>query len=328
MPFEVPDALIEFIRSHNAFLVLGHREPDGDCLASQLVLRNILTSLGKEAYVLSPGPFVRPEVTDLEDDFADPAPFLSGSGAGEAGDSAVIVVDSSTPERLAALEPLLEGRPTAVVDHHASGVPFGDVRFVEKDAPSTTFLVFHIAKSIGYTLTEEDAELLLFGLCTDTGFFRHVKENSGPTFRAASELTEAGGSPSKVFHLMYGNRPLESRRLLGKLLLRTSSHFGGRLLYAYEELADTAGRGFVIRDSDTLYQLLQTTRGVEVVVLIREEKPGECSVGLRSRPSVDVGAAARVFGGGGHAQAAGFSWFGTREEIQAKVLAHFKELLK
>ncbi|MFP4563780.1 MAG: DHH family phosphoesterase [Spirochaetia bacterium] len=325
MPFEVPDTFIEFIRSNNAFLILGHREPDGDCLASQLVLRNLLTSLGKEACALSPGPFVRPEVLDLEDDFADPAPFIA---RGEAGDSAVIVVDSSTPERLADLEPLLRGRPTAVVDHHASGVPFGDVRFVEKDAPSTTFLVFRIAKSIGYTLTEKDAELLLFGLCTDTGFFRHVKEKSGPTFSAAAELTEAGGSPSKVFHLMYGNRPLESRRLLGKLLLRASSHFGGRLLYTYEELADTAGRGFVIRDSDTLYQLLQTTRGVEVVVLIREEKPGECSVGLRSRPSVDVGAAARDFGGGGHAQAAGFSWFGTREEIQARILEYFKELLK
>ena len=339
MPFEVPKDITKFIRAHRRFLVLGHREPDGDCIASQLVLKNILTSLGKESYALSPGPFVRPEITDLEGAFDDPAPFLAalegtgtdpgtGRNAGPASDRAVIVVDSSTPERLEVLEPLLKGSSVAVVDHHAAGAPFGDVRFVVKDAPSTTFLVLHIARELGYTLSRGDAELLLFGLCTDTGFFRHVKEHSGSVFRAVAELTEAGASPAKVFGLMYGNRVLESRRLLGELLVRTSAHFGGRLLLTYEELSDTAGRGFVIRDSDTLYQLLQTTRGAEVVVLLREEKPGEYSVGLRSIPSVDVGSAARDFGGGGHTQASGFSRTGSRAEIQAEILTYFEGLLK
>jgi phosphoesterase RecJ-like protein len=327
MPFEVTESLTNFMRTHRKFLVLGHREPDGDCLASQLVLKNMLTSLGKEVYALTPGPFVRPEVIHLQDDFDDPAPFLVRTSAEGNTGAAVIVVDSSTPERLADLEPLIEGRPTAVVDHHASGVDFGDVRFVEKNAPSTTFLVHRIARSMEYALPREDAELLLFGLCTDTGFFRHVREDSGPIFRAAAELTEAGASPSKVFHLMYGNRSLESRRLLGTLLLRTTPHFDGRLLLTYEVLADTADEGFIIRDSDALYQLLQTTRGAEVIVLVREEEPGECSVGLRSRPSVDVGVVAREFGGGGHAQAAGFSWSGLRTEIQDKILHHFEGLL-
>jgi bifunctional oligoribonuclease and PAP phosphatase NrnA len=78
------------------------------------------------------------------------------------------------------------------------------------------------------------------------------------------------------------------------------------------------------RDSDMLYQLLMTVEGVEAAVVIRQEKPGECTVGFRSRELVDVAAIAAQFGGGGHRLAAGLHIYGELEEIKAKVIEAFK----
>jgi phosphoesterase RecJ-like protein len=38
---------VRFIRSHSSFLVLGHKEPDGDCVASQLTFASLLRAMGK-----------------------------------------------------------------------------------------------------------------------------------------------------------------------------------------------------------------------------------------------------------------------------------------
>lgn len=314
-----------FFDRYRRFLIIGHREPDGDCIASQLILRSILRSRGSEAFALSPGPFVRPEVMNLADKFDDPGPYLNALEPSP--DTAVVVMDSSTPQRTASLEPLISRYPAAVIDHHASGTSFGSPRLIDSSAPSTTFLVFELAGYLGYACRKEDAELLLFGLATDTGFFRHLREGSGRVFRAAAALTDTGGSPSEIFYWMYGNRSLDSRHLLGRLLVRITAHFDGRLLLTWEELADTEKTGFISRDSDTLYQLLQTTRETEVVILIREEAPSECSVGLRSNPGIDVGKAARDFGGGGHTQASGFTWNGDRHTVEDKIIAYFSPLM-
>jgi phosphoesterase RecJ-like protein len=97
-----------------------------------------------------------------------------------------------------------------------------------------------------------------------------------------------------------------------------------RLLYTYETLEDIAEFGDDARDSDQLYQLLLGTRDCEAAVVIREEKSGECSVGLRSLYNLDVGLIAKEFGGGGHAKAAGFSYSGNRSELEKLILSRLQ----
>jgi phosphoesterase RecJ-like protein len=82
------------------------------------------------------------------------------------------------------------------------------------------------------------------------------------------------------------------------------------------------------RGEDDLYRLLQTVKGNQVVVFIREERAGEFSVGLRSTAAVDVGAIAGSFGGGGHRQAAGFDTAGPLEKIRKSMLDTFAPLLE
>jgi bifunctional oligoribonuclease and PAP phosphatase NrnA len=305
-----------FIEGRRLVAIAGHKEPDGDCIASQLALAALAERLGTSVLLLSAGPFDRPEIESFAPRFA-----ASVTGADLGPGAAAIIVDCSTPDRTGSLGPALERLPCLVIDHHSSGAAFGDVRVVDPDAPSTTALVLGIFESLGVPVDRETARLLLFGLCTDTGFFRHLGPGSADTFRAVSRLTELGASTAEAFMMAYGRRSLASRRLLARMLERTQSHAGDALLVSWQTLADREALGAADRGEEDLYRLLQTVKGNRVVAFLKEEAPGRWSVGLRSNPGIDVGVVAAGFGGGGHRQASGFDFDGDLESVRSAVVA-------
>jgi phosphoesterase RecJ-like protein len=166
----------------------------------------------------------------------------------------------------------------------------------------------------------EVARLMLFGLCTDTGFFRHLGQGGADTFRAVARLVEHGTSTAEVYMMVYGQREMSTRKLLAEMLTRTESHWNDRLLLTWQLIADKERTRSSQRGEDDLYRLLQTVKGNVVVAQIKEEREGAYSVGLRSTSAVDVGVLAASFGGGGHKQAAGFDMSGTLESVKQAVL--------
>ena len=312
---------VAFIGSHSSFLVLGHKEPDGDCVASQLAVLSLLETLGKKASLYSAGPFDRPEIQAYSGGFSSSIPDEKLRG------SAVIIVDCSTPDRTGPLGARVTGLPCLVIDHHSAGEVFGTARFVEPSAPSTTMLVLQLFEDMGVSVQAETGRLLLFGLCTDTGFFRHLGQNSADTFRSVARLVEMGTSTAEVYMMVYGRRELEGRKLLAEMLERVESHWDDRLLLTWQTIADRDRMSVAQRGEDELYRLLQTITGNVVVALVKEETAGTFSVGLRSNSTQDVGAIAASFGGGGHRQAAGFDIKGTLETVKKTVVDTFSPLL-
>ena len=61
---------VRFIRTHDSFVILGHKDPDGDCIASQIGLCPARAALGKVATLHSAGPFDRPEITPFASEFS------------------------------------------------------------------------------------------------------------------------------------------------------------------------------------------------------------------------------------------------------------------
>ena len=321
----VPRKLVDFIKNNGIFFIIGHEEPDGDCLGSQKALASVLNRSGKTAVLCSPGPFIRPEIRDIEPLFAKSISEAAGMagfkcGRPTAADASVIIVDCSTPERIGAgFAADIEGLPTAVIDHHASGEAFGDVSFVNGGSPSTTILIYQLMKDLDIQPTPQEAEDLLFGFLTDTGYFRHLDADASDSMLLAAELSSYGASLKKLYFRMYGGRKLESKVLTGRVLSRAVPLFGGRCISIYETLDEKKSFGAENRDSDTIYSQLLAVENCEAVIFIREEAENECSVSLRSRSGIDVGAVAKSFGGGGHKNAAGFVWKGVRQEIAVKI---------
>ena len=315
-----PLDLLNFIREGNKFLVAGHKEPDGDCLGSQLALASLLQRMGKEAILCSAGPFRRSEVKPFEHLFcAEP----------DGSDARVIIVDCASLDRCGALEPFLKNLPLAVIDHHKTGnprLPDKDQKaifYIDSNAASTTLMIMRIIEALGLDMCREEAEYIFFGLSTDTGFFRHIDSSGSEIFDDAAALIRSGANPRETFQAVYGGKSLNSRILLGHALLRVESFYDGQLVLSSEEYEETCTYGKEGRDSDSLYRLLLSVSGVESVVIIRQETPDNCTVGLRSNSWVDVGNIAETLGGGGHKNAAGISITGTIAELKLKIINAF-----
>lgn len=315
--------ILQFIDRYRRFALVGHKEPDGDCVGSQLALASFLERIGKRVDLLSSGPFTRTEIAGYAPRFSDkPDPSIAGD------DGAIIVLDCSSLSRIGDVrQGLPEGLPLAFIDHHASGDASGDAVLVDPSAPAVTYLVQTIIEARSGSPTREEAELLLFGLCTDTGFFRHLDERSGDVFAAVGRLVEAGASPKRAFDMMNGGKPFASRKLMGELLSRAETKYDGKLIVTSMSLADQERYGLVGRDSDMLYQLLLTVAGMEVAVVVRQESPTDCTVGFRSRETVDVASVAASFGGGGHRLAAGLHIAGQAADVVQRVIDAFKPIL-
>ena len=323
-----PDDLLVFLRKYRHFFILGHQDPDGDCLGAQMAMGRLLKKAGGETHLFSAGPFRRPEIQEYAPLFQESIPGTLKRRGLQDGDTAVLIMDCSTMERIGnTLLKDVEGFPLGIIDHHAAGEEFSQCHWIEPKVPAVSLMVHRLYRSLGIPLDQTDAECLFLGICTDTGYFRHTGEDGGAVFRTAAELTDAGVNPKEFFHKMYGNRSFESRVLLGTLLARAKSHYGGKLIVTYETLEEKDHFGPENRDSDILYQQLQAIRGCEVVLLIREENDRECSVGLRSNRHVNVGALAQRFGGGGHAKAAGFNSPLPREKLISRLVADCGKML-
>ena len=321
----VPEDFLNFIKTGNKFIIAGHKEPDGDCIGSQLALGSALKRAGKKVYLCSAGSFDRHEIKPYEKFFLPPSSIDQNIMEG----ARVIIADCGNMERTGDLAKPLKGLPTALIDHHIRENKTGPENpenpvYIDEKVSSTTLLVLYVIEALGMDLNKEEAEYILFGLCTDSGFFRHLDAESAQTFEAAAILARAGASPKEMHKAIYGGKSLGSRYLIGHVLQRLEMHFDGRLVLSTEEYEATQMHGKEGRDSDMLYQLLQSISGVEAIAFIRQDKPDNCTIGLRSVDMIDVNAVARKLGGGGHKNAAGASVPGTIQDVKKKVLEFFR----
>ncbi len=314
-------AVLNALESHDVFFILGHEDPDADCLGSQRALGSWLERRGKTVHLCSVGPWGRPEIADWQPFFKDRIPEVPDGAS-----PLTVILDCSSFDRTGFPEKVLPKAPVLVIDHHAAGSDYGDIRFVDALSPSTTLLIQELIEAAGDKPTREEAELLFLGFCTDTGYFRHIEPGRSEPLEFVSRLVAAGASPSETFRLLAGGRTLGSRKLLGRVLERAELYFGGRLVIAWETWKDWRELGSE-RDSDMLYQLLMSISGIEAAAVIREQNDGNCVVGLRAISDLDVSDIARFFGGGGHKKAAGCTIPGDRFDVTEHLMQIFADRL-
>ena len=316
------EKIIQAIKKHSTFYIFGHIDPDGDCIGSQLALAQFLGQIGKKAYLYSKGKFDRLEIKRFQNQFSDTFTPADKNGI-------VIIVDCSTPERTGFENEGIDKFPTIVIDHHSSGEVFGDFRYVNPMASACTMLILDLIEAMGEKPSKEVAEILMLGLCTDTGFFKHLTETGAPAFEAAAKLTSYGASPNKIYFEVNGNKKAATLKLISKALDRATLYLDGKLIITYETLEDYEVIPRECRDIDTVYPLLLATEGVQVAASVKEDDPHKVTVGLRTRcDNIDLGAAAAQLGGGGHKKAAGFKVMNSNAEAVVKLLVeHFGKIL-
>ena len=289
---------LELLRSGRRFLLTGHERPDGDCLGSQAGLASILRSLGKDVWILNPGP---PE--PQYDYLARAHTFGAFEGGPLPTHDVAVLLDFNDPSRSGALEaPLAAARSKKlVIDHHVfDGKPWWDAAILDTSAAATGLLVHRVGRELGARMDLDCAIGLFTSLVTDTGWFRYPNTDA-ETLRVAAELVELGVEPAALHRAIAQRKSRRHPPALGRVLAGVQYHADGRLAVA-TIVHDTDA---AITDGDEALDVLRSVGTVEVVLLVRELADGSCKLSARSKTWFDVAELAATHGGGGHTRAAG-----------------------
>ena len=314
-----------FIDGHKFFFIAGHKEPDGDCMASCLGIAAILDFFKKPYQLLSAGPFKRAEIKEFESLFSNEMDFQTQEERNHAG---LIITDCSEIQRLGEIDGDLKGLDIFIIDHHkTSETPENAQSFIDSHSPACAILVQKFYETLIGPLPKELSETIFFGFCTDTGYFRFIDDTQSDALASATRLVKYGANPKEAYKKINSGRPYSTRKLLGILLSRAERYLDGRLVITYETMSDTKQYGQEGRDSDALYQLLLSSEGVEAVVFLRQETDNSCTGGFRSQDKIDVSQVAAKFGGGGHKNASGMSCEGRIESLIPQVVKEFARIM-
>ncbi len=313
-----------FVEAHDSFLIAGHKEPDGDCIASSIGVSYILRHFGKPYELLNAGLFKRTEIKAYAELFKNEVPFMTQEERNRCG---LIIVDCSEISRLGELEGGdIKGFDTFIIDHHKTTAPFSPLAIIDPTAPAAVCLVAQLFEALIGKPSREEARIFFFGIATDTGFFRFLSEESAELFRMSARLVDCGSSPRETYQEITGGKPWNTRKLLGILLNRAERYLNGRLVVTYETQEDTKKYGQDGRDNDALYTLMLAVEGVEAVCFVRQETDHSCTIGLRSKDKLDVSLVASRFGGGGHKNASGASTEGQVGTLIPAIVKEFSHL--
>ncbi len=321
------DSLKEFIQVHSNFIVIGHKEPDGDCISSCLGIAGILDYFNKSYLLVSAGPFKRQEIKKYESHFTDKIDFMDTDERNHTG---LFITDCSELFRLGDIDFDFNGLDTFIIDHHkTSDLPPNAKGYINGAAPAAAFLIQLFYEGLIGPLPKNLAQIIFFGICTDTGFFRFLTSSAEATevFNAVARLNSYGADPRKTYNDINNGKPWNTRKLLGLLLSRAERHLSGKLIITYETMEDTHKFGLEGRDSDALYQLLLSTKDVQAAVFLRQDSPTTCTGGFRSLDSVDVSIIASKFGGGGHKNASGMSCEGKIDTLIPSIVKEFARIM-
>ena len=333
MPYQTPSHRREPARRMAARLagarsvaLTTHVNPDADGVGSGIALLAWLRDRGAEGWLVSPTPFPeRYRFLVPEPGWLLPANSADAQEAC-AGAELIVVVDAADASRLGRVKPMVDGRPTVVIDHHVTpDRPIAGERLVDTGASATAELVYDVLLAGGARWTPAIDRAVYAALVDDTGSFAYSNVNP-ECHLIAAELVGRGVDAGAMRRRLYGSMELRRLRLLRRCLDELRAEDGLSWITvphrAYRELGATSD------DVEGLVDYPRNLRGVEVAMLFRTTDDGATKVSLRSTGSFDVDGVARAFGGGGHAKAAGALVRRPLEEVRAEVVAAARALVR
>jgi phosphoesterase RecJ-like protein len=319
---QVIDRILEVIREHQTFCIVGHMRPDGDCIGSQVGLALALQAEGKKVTVWN------------QDAIPQKYKFLNTEGLfekprrGEKFDC-VIATDCASFERLGKVGDCIGDRKVFInIDHHVSNTRYADVNWVSPREPSCGELIYRLLKVARWPITKPIADLLFTAISTDTGSFQYPNTRPG-TFHVGAELVTRGANLAKICDEVYQSYPVSRAKLLKHVYSKFRLTADDRIAWFWLKQKDFNRTGAESDDTEGLIDHIRAIEPVIVACVFEEVEPEMTRISLRSKTDkINVSEICKQFGGGGHPAAAGARIPGTALSVQRKVIAALKRALK
>ncbi|MGZ4210572.1 MAG: DHH family phosphoesterase [Actinomycetota bacterium] len=298
------DAAIQAVRAAPRIAFACHLGPDGDALGSMLALAIALAGAGHDVTASwGSDPFEVP----AQYGFLPRLDLLVPPERFPAAPDLMITFDAGSIERLGTLEPNARAaKDLLVIDHHVSNERFGTINLVDDDAAASAVVVFELLRRMKMAIDRDIATCLYTGVVTDTGRFQY--RNTTPEVHGiAAELLAAGAPHVEITQTIYNTHPVGYLRLAATALDRLEVHEHAGMVWTWVTQQDLTRHGVGMDDIEALIDLVRTADVTDVAVVLKEQPDGVYKVSMRSKGASDVGRVAALFGGGGHALAAGFT---------------------
>jgi len=297
-----PDTLLKRIGQARSVLITGHVRPDGDSLGCMIALAHLLNRAGIKA------------VATAERKGLGGPGFLNGvqklvapKVAAKRRFDLLISVDCGSLDRMPEeLQPLSKKISIINIDHHRTNTLFGDLNWIEGRVSSTGEMIWRLARKANWALDAISAEALWVAVITDTGRFAY-DQTTPSTLRCGADLLRYGVRTAFINDKLYcsfsrTNMELKSRAFRTLTVDENNAIASVSLTGKDFEVTDGTKA-----DAEDVIEIPRSLIGNRIALFFYgdEEDSSETRVSIRTRAPLDATQLAKMFGGGGHARAAG-----------------------
>jgi len=282
---------VEFLKTHDDFLIISHANPDGDTLGCAFALCGALRSVGKKAKnicadtISSRFDFMRKALPPQED--FEPKTFVT--------------VDVADRKLLGSNNEKYGDKIDLAIDHHISHVDFAKLICCEPQAAAACQIIYKIIKALGAPMNSDIAACLYVGISTDSGCFKFSCVTP-ETHLIAAELIKYDFDFPHLNYIFFDMKT-KARIALEEQIYRDMEFCcGGKC--AIVALTSEQIQTVDIEDGNGVSIIPRQIEGVEIGVVFKQRGNG-WKASLRSNTTADVQRICSVFGGGGHVRAAG-----------------------
>lgn len=311
----------EIVTGAKTIGISGHIRPDGDCVGS---------TMGLYLYLQKNFPECRVDVF-LEKipncySFIEKSEEIKTDFATDVESYDVFFAIDCGKERLGEAEKFFDSAKKKVnIDHHISNTGTGDENYIVSTASSASELVYNCMDKD--KLDVNIAKAIYMGIVTDTGVFKY--SNTSPdTMKIAAELISYGFDFGALIDHVFYEKTYVQNQILGRALLESMRFMDGECIVSVVARQTMDFYDVESSDLDGIVSQLLLTSGTECAIFMYEIGSMEYKVSLRSKGKVNVAKIAEIFGGGGHARAAGCTMNGTQHDIINNLSEYIERDLK
>ena len=309
--------IAEILKSKDKFYIFTHKYPDGDAIGSAYALCIALQTLGKRARVL------------IEDKDAKKYDFLEGYIKKEIFEEEFLIsVDLADENQLEEhLREKYSGKINLCIDHHLTNSRYAAINFVNSNSASTAEIMYELIDKLDVNIEKKIAECLYVGVSTDTGCFKYSNVTA-KTHRIAADLIEKGINLSGINRVLFDTKSKKFLKLEMFIYGALEYYFSDRCAVVTITSDMLKKSGILENELEGVASITRSIEGVEIGITIREKGDNFYKVSVRTAESLNAAKICEEFGGGGHSCAAGFSFYGSLDDLHKKIINCIEKKIK
>jgi len=294
------------------FLIVTHRGPDGDAVASSLALNLFLKNQKKKSVIFIPQVPKYLKFLPGFDEIQRKDKKVKG------GDFDIIfALDYASKERIAFPSGVqIKEDQIITLDHHLEGKTVGKLKIIDPEASGVAEILYLIFKRLKVKIDKDLATCLLTGIFSDSVHFTFLPKKS---FRVVRALWKRADFQKMIY---FSERlSFSQAKILGKILERMEYDKNLSLIYSWilSDEIKMKNDETHLNEPPFFPDFISKIEGAEIYLFLTQRENGQVKASLRSRGDFDVSKIAKKFGGGGHKKAAAFKIKGDLFEILEKV---------